>query len=271
MAATLHEASSGRHQRGHLLRARRVARATSALAAAGALGLLTGSADARPNEGPPVTTESVAPKPVSASGGGEPDDPGVIARKPSQPGRSHLAHGPRLELALGALSPVDPALGGVFTSALSLEAVGVGFEPIGVAVGYGASFGLNGDANAFFDVHGGLGPGLRIGPLMLAPLLGVGVDALGGDDPDAYHFGTAAYWYAEGRLRLEGGVLGVEQAVSRAARGTFSKAAIDAPTEIRLASRVFVLVDGYYEISAGFAYTDYESAEAMTGLLGFGF
>jgi hypothetical protein len=271
VTATLSEASPGRHDYGRL-RARRSVEATASLFLAWASVTLAGAAHAQPAGNPSTVAEGPAPKPNAASGGGAPDDDrGVVSREPTQPGRSHLIHGPRLELALGSLSPADPALDDVFSSALSVEAVGVGYEPIGIAVGYGLTFGLNGDANAYFDVRGALGPGLRIGPLMLAPMLGVGVNVLGGDDPGAYHFGTAAYWYAEGRLRLEGGFLGVEQSVSRAARGTFSKAAIDAPSEIRLVSRAFVLIESYYEISAGFAYTDYASAEAMSGLVGFGF
>lgn len=214
------------------------------------------------------------PRPAGAQGeppAATPEPDHVEPDHVEEHGRSGLEHGPRVDLAMGAISPDDPALDTEFMAALSADAVGVAFAPVGLALAYGLTFGFNGDANAYFDGRASVGPGLDIGPLMFAPMLGVGFDVLGGDDPATYRFDIAPYWYAEGRLRLESSLGGVEQAVSWAARGTFSNAATDAPNEIRLVSRAFLLMDGYYELSAGFSYTDYDTADAALGLVGFGF
>lgn len=232
-------------------------RAAAALACAAALS--TG-ASARGQGAPPA-----APPPARAEAKPEPEAP----RRP----REGVNHGPRAELGLRVLSPDDEARTGAFGAALGVDAIGVVGDTFGLTLGYDASLGFDVDKNFAGDLRVGIGPGLKKDHVLLfAPVLGVGFDALGGGDHDSYKMDLSAYWYIEGRLRLAAPLVGVEGAVSRAARGGFdAEAAADAPYEVRVLVRVFHVLENGFELAVGFTYVDYATAEAHGGLAGFGF
>ncbi len=142
------------------------------------------------------------------------------------------------------------------------------FGPAGVA-GFGV--GVNGDGNVPFDAHLGAGFGVILGPLRIAPLVGVGADTIGGGDGNTYSVDAALYWAVEGRARLGLGGVGLEVSGKRLFRGAIDgDRAADVPRETRLWGRAFTVLEDGDELFFGVTYAGYGDAKAFGGLIGYG-
>ncbi|MEZ4438090.1 MAG: hypothetical protein R3B72_03330 [Polyangiaceae bacterium] len=137
---------------------------------------------------------------------------------------------------------------------------------------YGLSGGVTTDGNIPFDVHLGLGPGLRLGPVTISPVVGLGVDTAGaGGD---YDMGAAFYWYPGGRLRLAFGDFGLSGYAARTFRGSIgADRAGDVPNLTRVESRLWFRIDDVVPY-LGFHWTDVTRyrvrAQFIGGMLGVG-
>ncbi|MBI4701852.1 MAG: hypothetical protein HY744_11990 [Deltaproteobacteria bacterium] len=146
-------------------------------------------------------------------------------------------------------------------------------DVLGVALDYGLSFGFNTQKNVPFDLHFGLGPGVRLGPLVLAPVLGGGIDALGAGPDDTFQMSGAFYWYLGGRLRVGISKYAIEGYAARTFRGSLmGDVASDVTNQSRLVVRAARLIENdEQEISLGFLLTDFEDrARGYGGCLSYG-
>ena len=143
----------------------------------------------------------------------------------------------------------------------------------GVVPDIASMLGVNTDGNVPFDLHVGLGPGLRLGPVSLAPVIGVGIDTMGaGGD---YDMDAALYWYPAGKLRLGFGWLALDGYLARTFRGSIKgEAAGDIPNQTRVEVKAFRLTENKGGLFLGFHWTDMSRysvpAQYMGGMIGFG-
>lgn len=143
----------------------------------------------------------------------------------------------------------------------------------GLEMDYRLGIGVTTDGNIPFDVRFGVGPGLRLGPVTISPVVGLGIDTAGaGGD---YDMGAAFYWYPGGRLRLGFEDFGLSGYAARTFRGNISAdAASDVPNLTHVEARLWLGLDDILPF-VGFHWTDVERFGVRTqfigGMVGLGF
>lgn len=181
---------------------------------------------------------------------------------------------PRVSLSIVRLVPerFGNATGGL----LAIDIVGITDDDgssddfIGFAGDMGLAIGLNSDGNIPFDSRMGFGFGLMLGPLRIAPLVGVGADTMGGGD-GGFTMDGAFYWLVEGRARLAFEGLGLEGFGGRFFRGNITgDRATDVPRETRAGVQAFTSLDGGAELFLGGTFVDFGDAQALGAHIGFG-
>lgn len=230
---------------------------------------------------PPVLTPPPPPPPKVAVAEPEPPPyvPPPIEEQPEDYGSdwsfesAPFPDTPRVTLSVLRLAPerFGNATGGLIGIDVAgiTEDDGSGDDVIGFAGDMGLAIGLNSDGNIPFDSHFGFGFGLMLGPLRLAPLVGVGADTLGGGD-GGFTMDGAFYWLVEGRARLAFGSVGLEGFGGRAFRGNISgDRALDVPRETRAGVQVFTVLDGGTELFFGGSFLDFGDARALGAHVGF--
>ena len=172
------------------------------------------------------------------------------------------------------VQPADPTLlaplgGSVFNDTTLLGtsdskkgfAVGLGFQ-------VGGSLSLNFEKQTALDAYLGVGPGLKLGRLVLGVFGGGGVDGIGlfNDNPELFQLPTAAYGYVNGR----GNIFLTERLAAEVSTSFLAR--VGAVDELRIVGRLIRLrsteFDPEQEGSAfGFAYTDYDGAAESFSIL----
>lgn len=279
--------------------------ATLALLAAAASGSRAAHAQVAPSPEPPPPTQTFATPPGQHDAGDlkgagplllppppPPAPPAVVAQPeppyeppPPRPVPEYddpswsfegaaFTPGPRVSLSVVRLLPekYGNATGGL----IGIDVVGItddddeSDDVLGFAGDMGLAIGVNGDGNIPFDAHFGMGFGLILGPLRLAPIAGVGADTLGGGD-GGFSMNGAFYWLVEGRARLGFEGLGFEGFGGRAFRGNISgDRALDVPRETRAAIQAFTVLDDDDELFFGASFTDFGEARAFGAFVGYG-
>lgn len=139
------------------------------------------------------------------------------------------------------------------------------------AADYAVSLGYDSASNIGYDGHLGIGIALGLGPVALAPTLGVGVESRSGGGDDRYKVPFAPYYYFGGRLRAPlGKSLAIEAAAARVKRTDNTatvqidktSATYDVVDEIRATGRL-ILVGGSGETSLSVHFADYKSAKLL--------
>jgi len=162
------------------------------------------------------------------------------------------------------------------------ELMGDSDDFIGLAADMGVGAGLNTDMHFDMDARVGLGPGFWLGPITVAPYLGLGMDMIGTrpdeetEVVDTFIMDPAFYWYGGGRMRLAIASFALEGYAVRTARGSLmADVATDIPNQTRVVTRAVIQIEDETEISAGFHWTDFDAdavgAVGMGGLISYGF
>lgn len=144
---------------------------------------------------------------------------------------------------------------------------------VGIEMDYRLGIGATTDGNIPFDARFGAGPGLRLGPVTVSPVIGVGIDTAGaGGD---YDMGAAFYWYPGGRLRIGFEDFGLSGYAARTFRGSIgADAASDVPNLTHVEARLWFGLDDVLPF-VGFHWTDVERYGVRTqfigGMAGIGF
>lgn len=109
----------------------------------------------------------------------------------------------RWELGAFQLSPEAQGLDKSLGAFLAVDYLSITPEStVSFALQAGLSIGFDSASNIPFDGRGSLGLGLSVGPVILVPLVGIGLDTIGGGDENSYKIPFGWYWDVEGRLRL---------------------------------------------------------------------
>lgn len=225
----------------------------------------------------PPTRPSPSPNPSPSFGG----DDGTFGDDFMFP---HIA-GLRVQVDAAYLIPAD-ARETAFGFQVGLDGGFTTGRVIGLTTDFGLSLGYDFDGNVPFDGHIGIGAALGLGPVSIAPLIGLGGDTRGGADDEAiaHTMDAAFYWYPGGRLRLVFFPIAIEGYAAAPFRGSIeADQATDISNLVRVVARVAYYDDEALEYYAGFRYTRYigatddsgnelyPSAEQFGGVLGVGF
>jgi len=158
-----------------------------------------------------------------------------------------------------------PAWGGI-VALRGFEIAGEG--TVGFMTSYDVALGYNEKNQIPHDMAFAMGAGLRFGPVVLAPGLGLGLDGVNGGDANAFRVPTAFYWKLDGRLLLHVGPISLEGQGARVRRGSMLGSANAVPNETRLLGRLHTPILGERRLSLGLELIDYETGKSLTGLLG---
>jgi hypothetical protein len=204
---------------------------------------------------------------VGQTGGGYTGSPSSYSRSRSST-PSRYDDGPSLsrwEIGAFQLSPDDERLDKSLGAVVGVDFLSANPEKVVSFALHGAvSIGFDSTSNIPFDGRAGLGLGFSIGPVLLVPLVGAGLDTAGGGDENSYRIPLGGYWDVEGRfllaindeLRLGAGAL-------RAERGG------EGPSEeTRLSAHVSKSFGGNTFWSLGLRYINYGDAKLIGASFG---
>ena len=238
----------------------------------------------KPVEEPSDEPKPDAPAPTPApsaedepAGSAEPpkddddDDDDSSDDEPGIPGRHNL-HGMRVEVGLQHYAPENELIPSAWGGLFRVDGAGILAEEfIGLAIAGTFELGVNDDVNIPFDLHLGPGLGLILGPVSIAPIVGLGIDTLGAGDDGTYKMAAAFYWYVEARLRIDIYSFGVDVVGARTQRGAIDgTAAVDVPHQLRLSGHLGKVFEDRDELSIGFEVKSDDASMIYTGLIGYG-
>lgn len=231
------------------------------------------------------SSNAMGPSPLSSRS--SPSSPPTSARDESQYARAPNAEPParkepvsysppwepstgvRMELGAARWKAEGDSLDESWGGLLVIRSFSVEGERFGFMSAYDLAIGYTNTGHIPHDMSFLMGLGLRLGPLMLAPGLGLGFDGVNGGSDEAFRVPTAFYWKLEGRVLLNAGPITIEGQAARIRRGNVVGAANEEiPSETRFLGRIYTPLLEAHRFSIGLEFTDYQAGQGLTGLFG---